>query len=167
MERAPWFEPDNLRVVNHFNPELNPTTYMSQGPSTIFTIPTPAGNTRFTVDTGLDKDKQQKAKDRFNLKFKGIQDYYIDQLKQNELDPTTRWVCVRVGVDKGKWYQSDGSWEMLPTVLSGFYYNIAFKSLVRSGKISRDNLKNKYWVPSKYIYPPPVQTTSSDIDRYD
>jgi hypothetical protein len=157
VDRASWFEPKNLRVANHFKPELNPTTYMRQGPSTIFTIPTPAGRTRFTVDTKLDEEEQHKAFAIFNDKFRNIQDFFINKLRAEMLGRNQghngRWMCVTAG--DGKWYPSgprQGSWKMSPkevkcteTVNDNFVISEEGRAV-----ISLKNYEGIFYVPEKY-----------------
>jgi hypothetical protein len=171
VKRPAFMEPLPHGKVYKPSSSFIPTNYKSDGPRRLkFKLHTPAGHAKVVVDKMLDEEEQQKAYDRFNLKFQRIQDRNIDRLNKGKLPGNTLWVCVRAGVDKGLWQPTDGSWEMLPTVLNGYYYNTDFMSLVKPDDISRVNLKNNFWVPSKYIskyiYPPPVQTTSS-VMEYD
>ena len=158
MDRYSLFEPENLRVVNHFKPELNPTTYMRQGPSTIFTIPTPAGRIRYTVDTKLDEEEQHKALVRFNYKFRKIQEFFINELRSDQLTRDRghngQWMCVTAG--DGKWYPSgprQGSWKMSPKEVKCDAGAVVTDEFVKSqgqGWISSKNDANIFCVPEKY-----------------
>jgi len=165
VKRPAFMEPLPHGKVYKPSSSFIPTNYKSDGPRRLkFKLPTPAGHAEVVVDKMLDEEEQQKAYDRFNLKFQRIQERNIDRLNEGKLAGNTQWVRVLAGVDKGLWQPTDGTWKMLPTTVSDYpYYNRGVIS--NTNKISRDNLENIYWVPSDYIYPPPVQTTSSD--RYD
>jgi hypothetical protein len=168
VKRPLFMEPLNNKVYK--TPSFIRTNYKLDGPRLKFKLHTPAGHAKVVVDRMLDEEEQQNAYNRFNRNFKQKQDYYIDKLNKGELAPNTLWVCVRVGVDKGLWQLSDGSWKMLPTVVSGYYYNNDFKSLVMSGKILRDNAKKKFWVPDYYFrsnIPASAGPTSSAVGTYD
>ncbi len=150
--RASFFEHDKV-----FNPKLNnkPTTYTRKGPNTIFTIPTTAGLTKFTVDTKLDEEEQHKAFTIFNDKFRTIQDFFINKLHSNMLGSDQghngRWICVKVGV--GNWNPKDGSWEMLPKEVECSTVNNNDGFVISDeGKrvISSENEAGIFWLPENY-----------------
>ena len=72
------------------------------------------GPTRYVLNTKLDEEEQHNAYDRFNHKFQSIQNSFLDNFNMLHQDQrhNGRWICVTAG--KGKWYETDGSWEMLP-----------------------------------------------------
>lgn len=95
-------------------------TFKESGRNTIFDAydPTTGRPTRYVVNTKRDKAEQFKAYDRFNDKFRLIQNSFIAKLKSDMLHHqghNGRWICVTAG--KGKWYANDGSWEMLPKIV--------------------------------------------------
>jgi|UniRef100_A0A6C0M3C2 hypothetical protein len=153
--RASFFEHDKV-----FNPKLNnkPTTYTRKGPNTIFTIPTTAGLTKFTVDTKLDEEEQHKAFAIFNDKFRTIQDFFINKLHSNMLGSDQghngQWMCVTAGA--GNWRPSGphaGSWTMLPkeveecsTVNDDDFVN----SVEGKRVISSENEAGIFWLPENY-----------------
>jgi len=150
--RASFFEGDN----KVFKPALNnqPTRYTKTSQYTIFTIPTPAGLTEFTVDTNLDEAAQHKALDRFNIKFRNIQDYFIDMLNKSMLGEAQghngQWICVTVG--DGVWNPRTGSWKMLPEKVNrDEKVNDAFlQSSDGKAMILRKNYAGIFCLPENY-----------------
>jgi len=149
--RASFFE--HAKV---FNPNLNnkPTTYTRKGPNTIFTIPTTAGLTKFTVDTKLDEEEQHKAFAIFNDNFRTIQDFFIhSNMLGSDQGHNGRWMCVTAG--DGNWRPSGphaGSWTMLPkevkcsTVNDDDFVN----SVEGKRVISSENEAGIFWLPENY-----------------
>jgi hypothetical protein len=113
--RPPFMEPLHGTTAS----KISTDGYTIDGPNTIFYAMTDQGFARFVVNTKRDEEEQHKAYDRFNHNFQSIQNYFIEKLRTNMIHKALhdgQWICVTAG--KGKWYQSDGSWEMLPKIVN-------------------------------------------------
>ena len=145
--RAPFFE-----RVKVSDPDL-PMAHEYEGQHTMFTIPTPAGRTKFTVNTKLDEEEQHKAFVRFYNKFRTIQNDMTNKLSSSDglVLHNGQWMCVKAG--NGIWYPRKGSWTMLPKKVNCDINVTDAFVLSEDGKrwISEQNDKHIFCVPENYI----------------